>query len=394
MPSRNKRFYYPSQTSWPVIGLALGEGAGASFNLGTFMAEQADGITFDFTKTDRFFQEGVGPTLADDATEAIGLAMDERLWGGLSLAALEAAQTELVTNGDFASSSGWTIDSSAWTISGGVASTVGTQYARVLRTVSVTTGRLYRTAYEIAAYTSGSIFSQIVESPNSTDGPVVSGTGNKVCYLLAKSGTPIIAFQGNFGGFTGSIDNASLKEIPGNHGIQSSGTLKPIREAAGAKFDGSDDVLRTEYRAAAGDNFLGVKATIPATLSATQIILGASGSSADRIYLGINASGFAVGGLGNHATGVILGTTDLRNTEAVLFLTCDGTTVRLIVNGVVEYQAAQSGTPTTTIPFRIGCFNNNNSSAFFFGGHVKDVRVGRSFITAARAAQIASQMAV
>jgi hypothetical protein len=185
-------------------------------------------------------------------------------------------------------------------------------------------------------------------------------------------------------------DDFSVKEIPGKHGIQATGTLKPTRQTTGAKFDGSDDNWLTPYLAGAGENFLGCKTTVPSTLSATQVILGASGASANRVFLGINTSGQACAGLGSDSTTTIVGTSDLRSTEAEVFLTFDGTTVRLIVNGVVEYEAAQNSTPTTTIPFRVGGLNNNGTAGSFYGGAVRQAWVGREYISASRARQIAN----
>src|SRR5690606_7271653 len=70
---------------------------GGGIDLNAFMAAQSDGLWFDFTQTDRLFQENVGPTPANDPGEVIGLAMSQRVWGGKTLAELLAGQPELVT---------------------------------------------------------------------------------------------------------------------------------------------------------------------------------------------------------------------------------------------------------------------------------------------------------
>lgn len=53
-------------------------------------------------------------------------------------------------------------------------------------------------------------------------------------------------------------------------------------------------------------------------------------------------------------------------------------------------EAAQNGTPTTSTPFRIGGNNNNGTAGSFYGGAIAEAWVGREFITASRANQIAA----
>lgn len=369
-------------------GLALVEGGG--FSLDAFMAAQADGLYYDFTQTDRFFQETTGQTLADDAGEAIGLALGQRTWNGKTLAQLIAAQPELLSPLDF--TSGWTSVGSVGGITTNSFTTVSTTGEGLNKSI-LTIGQGY---YLTVAYTKGIAGSElrITNSGSSsiTLAIAVGATSGTITLRFVASDTRLY-FRLATVADTLTVTSCSLKAIPGNHGQQGTGSLKPLRQSAGAKGDGGDDNLLTPYLAANGANFLGVRTTVPASLAATQVILGASGPGANRVFLGIDTSGHACGGVGSDSTTTIVGTSDLRGTQADIYLTFDGTTVRLIVNGVVEYEAAQNSTPTTTIPFRLFANNSNGTAASWYAGYIKEAVVGLEFITAARAAQISSKLA-
>lgn len=127
---------------------------------------------------------------------------------------------------------------------------------------------------------------------------------------------------------------------------------------------------------------------MPSSLAALQVIAGASGSSANRTFLGIDTSGRVCGGVGSDSTGTIVGSADLRNSETVVGLSYDGTGVRLFAGEAEEYSAAQASTPTTTIPYRIGALNNNGTAGSFFSGAVKKIVAGREHLTLSRYRQI------
>lgn len=351
---------------------------GARFSLSDYLASLSDGVFFDFTKTDRFFQEPNGPTLADDVGELIGLALDSRTWGGRSLAQQLAVQPEMVTNGGFDADVSWT-KGAGWTISGGVASNSAPgATSNLSQNDGLVAGRLYEVTFTsivsagtVAVYT-GTTFG---------GGFSVSGTYTR---KIIAAGTGNLTFQAN-AAFVGSIDNVSCKLVPGNHATQSTGTMKPSRQTAGVLGDGSDDNLLTTYSAGAASNFIVALVTIPASIAATQVIFGASAPSADRFYIAVNTSGRVYGGLGSQA---IAGSIDLRNTEVVVGISADGSTVKIFADATEEYSGAQSGVPTTSIACRIHAFNNNGTAANFFGGNIKKLIAGRDALTLSKYQQI------
>lgn len=356
---------------------------GVSFNLDAFMAAQADGIYFDTTKTDRFFQENTGPTLADDVGEAMGLALSQRAWNGQTLAELLAGQTELVANGGFDTNTVWSASgvtaSNTAVIADGKLTINSADGANVQVTQGfpVPSGRLLCIEFFIDSLSSGSW--------GIADGGAVIATGSttglhRLFYTSPDAALSLDIKRGS--GVTNFVmDRISVKEVPGKRGIQATGTLKPTRQTTGAKFDGSDDNWLTSYTAGAGENFIVALVTVPTTLGAFQYITAASGASnANRFGIGINTDGLVGFGVGSVSPTIAKGVTDVRNTEVVVGLTCNGSTVLGFAGSSQEYSAVQSSTPTTTIPLRVGAHNGDGVASTFFGGSIKKLVVGRQFL--------------
>lgn len=347
---------------------------GVGFSLAAFMAAQSDGFWFDFSQTDRLFQEQCGPTPSDDPNEVIGLALSQRLWNGQTRAAYLAAQPNLAT-----------VTTQAAVAIGGPAFTNYTISA------AMTIGRTYEISITVTGY-SGTGSVGIAGGVGAYDPDLVnegiSGNGTITVYGRAQLATQIQLFSQSSN--TCTFANISIKEVCRQQAFQTSTSLKPKFQTTGAEFDGSDDNLLTGYLPSATANFIVAKVTVPASLAATQVIVGSSGASTDRCFLAINTSGLVCGGVGTQSTTTILGTTDLRGREVVIGLSFDGSTVRLFADGAQQYSAAQAGTPSASIPFRVGATNNNGTAGSFFAGSIKNVEVGREMIDASRFSQIAN----
>lgn len=361
--------------------LALG---GRKFSLTAFMFGQSDGFYYDFTKTDRHFQEHTGPTLADDVGEVIGLSLDQRAWGSRPLADVLSGQSNLISGAWSLSVSGTATatESPAGTLN---LTGDGTNGAVADHSIVTEAGRTYCVTAEISA----AVFAYVGAAQGSVS--IINGlslsAGTKVFYFVATSATSWIRF------FRGPaavavISGISAKYVPGYSALQSTGSAKPTRQAGGAKFDGSDDNLLTTYYAGSGSNFIVALVTIPASIPVAQVVIGAHGGGADRSFLSVNTSGFAYFGLGSLAGGAQVGTTDIRGTETVIGLSFDGSTARLFVGSSMEYSGAQSGSPTTTVPYRLGALNSSGTAFNFFAGSIKKIVAGREHLTLARYLQI------
>jgi len=132
----------------------------------------------------------------------------------------EVLGSELVTNGSFDTDSNWNKEAGGWSISGGTANGVETS-TPIYQTISgFEAGKKYKVRFEVTSVTNGYIrvyayagasgtFTNIFNSPSLTTGVYEStfefGGTNK-----------ILRFYGSVpstGGFTGSIDNISVKEV-------------------------------------------------------------------------------------------------------------------------------------------------------------------------------------
>lgn len=509
-------------------------------NLDAYLAALPQSFRFNVRKTDRFFQDTDGTTIADDVGETIALALDSASWGGLTLAQLP----ELVADWSFDTPAAWSIGTD-WAISGGKATFTVAGLNRAIAPVaqpSLAANGRYHVAFLLSGISGQAALAvfNAASSVNLFGGyRTFAADGAYTRHIVPASASAGFNFYGGntTTSPTWSAESLSLKYLTGYHGQQTgASSLRPIRQAEGAKFDASDDnwpmtylaymslgselfpdggmsdastgwtytnasgsivsgalrvlstvsgaATRAAYKTLSGltigvkyrvtcdvigaggtsgasatariqalttgdvaiadsevvagvgsrslvftatatshriqcrwnltggdtttyvdfdnvsvkaisgqNNFIQVRTTVPASVASTQAIAGTSGPSAHRLFVGINTSGFACGGVGDNSSTTIVGTTDLRNTEADIALTFDGTTVRLIVNGAVEYEGAQAGAPTTSIPFRVGALNNNGTGGSYYGGAVKDIAGGADFLDVAKFNQIRAAMA-
>ena len=351
---------------------------GGGFSLDAFMAAQTDGFDFDFTKTDRMFQESTGPTLADDVGEAIGLALDQRTWGDKTLAQVLAGQTELRGTGTTALLG--TATAATYNTSTGVGSVSRVDAANMsLVQVAVTANQAY--AIDIETGSEPLYLRQVAGFAVMATIPAAT---RRTVYVHS-TGTPV---------YIGGVNNAStatftlhsFKLTPGNHATQATGTLRPLRQANGPKFDGGDDRLVSTYGiVGAGDLFAFDYADIPAVISATNILFGTQDGSSNGAYLAITTGGalrVKIGQTVVDSTGV-----DLRNGRYVIGFYTVGSTVYLVADGVIVGSGVWTGSLPATVWY-LGCVNANGTATAFFGGSLLCPLVGRETINLAKANQI------
>lgn len=363
--------------------LALG---GRKFSIDAFMAGQSDGFYFDFTRTDRHFQEHTGPTLADDVGEVIGLAFDQRTWNGASLSA--ALGPELVPDPTLSSVAALTLQTD-WSASAGVVTKVGGASGRFVSVTGnlVTVGATYFATTVVSARSAGTMLVNI----GSVDGVGRTAAGTYTEYVRATTtATPSpagLTFFGN-SAFAGSVDSWSVKQVPGYSALQSTGAAKPTRQAGGAKFDGSDDNLLTTYHAGSGANFLVALVTIPSSIPTTQALIGAENPLGNRFLLMVRTTGqldCGIGAFSGPGTG-----DDLRGQRVVIGLTNDGSgNYRLFANDTTLRDTTHTGAAADNF-LRIGANNSTsaNNAAAFSSCSIEKVIAGREYLTLARYLQI------
>lgn len=150
---------------------------------------------------------------------------------------------ELVTNGTFDTDTGWT-KGTGWSISGGVATYNGVGGNDLTQSFTLDADKFYKVTLNITSYNSGSVRLRW----GGFTGPFLSGTGSKTVIGVSTSGSS--TFMLDPAAFDGSIDNVSVKALPGFHATQSTSSFRPVVDEPPTffiNFDGVDDFHRTVF---------------------------------------------------------------------------------------------------------------------------------------------------
>ena len=166
------------------------------------------GVWYDPSDLTTMFQDRAGATLVTTPGQSVGLVLDKRL--GLT------PGPELVTNGTFDTDTAWTYGaSSGWSIGAGVATFAGgTGDIGLYQSVSPIAGRFYRVTISQSGRTAGNL---VLRLGGTTNLATVGTANGEYSFLVAAEGA-----NSNFAviptaTYRGSVDNISVRELPGNH---------------------------------------------------------------------------------------------------------------------------------------------------------------------------------
>ncbi len=192
--------------------------------------------------------EKVVPTGVDNTALKLWLPMQEGAGTTALNGAPDALGSEVVTNGTFDTDSDWN-KGTGWTISGGKAN-ASSATSDFTQTISYTLGKTYAITYTISNYSSGSVRTLL--------GAYIAGTtrssnGTFIDFITPTnpSSNSFLYFEG-ITGFSGSIDNVSLKEVSGfgtisgatwTHGIGAPVAQTSVMDWNKNTLDGSNDIL-------------------------------------------------------------------------------------------------------------------------------------------------------
>jgi hypothetical protein len=122
--------------------------------------------------------------------------------------------SELVTNGTFDTNSDWT-KGTGWSISGGKAVAVLAGNTIFNQTQTTTLNQIYKVVYTVSDYENGSVRFQFSGGGGNTIGVVRNSNGTYTEYIKSLFNHTNYRFKAltTDGGFTGKIDNLSVKEV-------------------------------------------------------------------------------------------------------------------------------------------------------------------------------------
>lgn len=188
---------------------------GKKFSPRALFALAEPGIWYDPSDMSTLFQDTAGTVPVTTPGQTVGLMLDKSK--GLVLGA------ELVTNGGFDTDAAWT-RGTGWTISGGVASIASSGFNQLSQDNVFPALGTYRITFTMLDYVSGGLG---VNAGSGTSYAVASGNGEKTLTVTNAGANPsrllfTISGTSNF-----SIDNISVRELPGNHATQPTASARP-----------------------------------------------------------------------------------------------------------------------------------------------------------------------
>jgi len=285
------------------IGIGINRLRGGAFSEG-ILFDTGVGAWYDGSDLSTLFQDTAGITPVTTAGQSNALALDKSQ--GLVLG------PELVTNGDFSAGTDWTEISggSALTISGGQASfTISSGFRGIYQPKVIALGVWLKVSFDVISVSAGT-----VEILGKTAADGISGAttfsrtatapGTHSAYVFTSGISASIAVRNNTSGSTTVVDNISVRELPGNHATQGTGSFQPKYQIAPPRLnvDGVDDRLATTLNPTTSGSI----AVRMRSNTASKVAVGSQPASDGRCYIGLASDGSLAGGIGTQATSVIV----------------------------------------------------------------------------------------
>ena len=220
-------------------GLSVGKGLLGAFSPLSLFASGEQGVWYDPSDFTTLFQDSAGTTPVTAVEQPVGLILDKSK--GLVLGDELVAPINLTT-GWTSSGAAVTFDSAATYTSAGVANVYKAYFV---------VGKWYKAVFK-ASFTGGIALYNATSAINPI-GPtltLVSGTEYTFYFLAAATQLNIRATSAA----TVTIDNISVREIPGNHSKQATAAARPLLKATPTRidYDAVDDTLVATFASSLG----------------------------------------------------------------------------------------------------------------------------------------------
>lgn len=169
-------------------------------------------------KGDFTFDRSTGATRInkDGLIEEVGYFSSELVQNGN----FSELGSELIVNGDFATTDNWNAQPS-WSINNGkaVAELASNRYIQQNFTGGdLTSGKTYKIVFTVSDYITGNLKAQLGGGGSTQDVATINANGTYTYYAVATNNATNLRFKGisSGGGFTGKIDNVSVKQVDPN----------------------------------------------------------------------------------------------------------------------------------------------------------------------------------
>lgn len=340
-----------------------------AFNPLSLFASGEQGTWYDPSDLSTMYQDSVGTIPVTAVDQPVGLLLDK--------SKALALGSELVTNGGFSSDTAWT-KGTGWTISGGKAvATAVSAFVAIDQSVSTVSGKQYWVTCDTTV-TAGGAALYLGAAGDGAVEIVMTATGS-YRKLITATATATLIIRARGPGFTGTIDNVSVKELPGNHAIQATSASRPMLRATDRlDFDGTDDKVTAAASGGGTTGFMFVAGINLDTIGANQTIWSDTGTNTGY-RVRINSSNQLELSAGNGSAYTTVTTTETVSaaTNYVIAVWHDGTNLnaKLGLGGTVAqvaFATATAGSASFTVGMDNGAVSSQLNGKVYNALYVKN----------------------
>lgn len=190
------------------------------------------------------------------------------------------------------------------------------------------------------------------------------------------------------------IDSAQ----PANNGVQSSDALRPTFGITGDRRTVDGNVaasanLLTDYLFNGTNDTIIFDVDVPATMATNSLVAGAnSAAGTARMFVGFNALGNLVAGVGTDVLSTVKDAVDWRGQRCIAALVAAGGRTKLYTSNGTPYDQVKNGAAVTDVAVRIAAQNANGTAGSYFGGKIHRLLIAPRDLTSAEFTAIRAEL--